>query len=27
MSKKASYYYHEDIGNYHYGNMHPMKPH
>jgi len=27
MSRKVSYYYHEDIGNYHYGNMHPMKPH
>jgi histone deacetylase 1/2 len=25
--RKCSYYYHEEIGNYHYGNLHPMKPH
>ncbi|KAI8846436.1 histone deacetylase 1 [Chytridium lagenaria] len=24
--KKVSYYYHSDIGNYHYGPQHPMKP-
>ncbi|KAI9209313.1 histone deacetylase 1-like protein [Polychytrium aggregatum] len=24
---KVAYYYHSDIGNYHYGPMHPMKPH
>ena len=27
MSKKVSYFYHEDLGYYHYGNTHPMKPH
>mmetsp|Transcript_7429 Transcript_7429/g.8406 ORF Transcript_7429/g.8406 Transcript_7429/m.8406 type:complete len:151 (+) Transcript_7429:4-456(+) len=26
MKKKVSYYYHPDVGNYHYGNQHPMKP-
>ena len=25
-SKKVSYYYHEDIGNYYFGDNHPMKP-
>jgi len=25
--QKVSYFYHTDIGNYHYGNLHPMKPH
>lgn len=24
---KTSYYYSDDIGHYHYGPMHPMKPH
>jgi histone deacetylase 1/2 len=27
VKRKCSYYYHKEIGNYHYGNMHPMKPH
>ncbi len=27
IKKKVSYYYHPDVGNYHYGNQHPMKPH
>lgn len=27
VKRKCSYYYHPDIGNYHYGNLHPMKPH
>jgi histone deacetylase 1/2 len=27
IKKKVAYYYHKDIGNYHYGNLHPMKPH
>lgn len=26
IKKKVSYYYHPDVGNYHYGNQHPMKP-
>ena len=26
-SGKVSYFYDTDIGNYHYGNVHPMKPH
>ncbi|EPY54262.1 histone deacetylase Clr6 [Schizosaccharomyces cryophilus OY26] len=25
--KKVSYFYDEDVGNYHYGPQHPMKPH
>lgn len=25
--KKVMYYYDDDVGNYHYGNGHPMKPH
>lgn len=25
--KKVSYFYDAEIGNYHYGNTHPMKPH
>lgn len=25
--RKWAYYYHPDIGNFHYGNLHPMKPH
>ncbi|KAI8913938.1 histone deacetylase Clr6 [Powellomyces hirtus] len=25
--QKVSYYYHEEMGNYHYGPQHPMKPH
>ena len=25
--QKVSYFYEADIGNYHYGNNHPMKPH
>ncbi|KAJ3299393.1 putative histone deacetylase 1-B [Borealophlyctis nickersoniae] len=25
--KRVSYYYHPDIGNFHYGPQHPMKPH
>ncbi|KAI8821347.1 histone deacetylase 1 [Fimicolochytrium jonesii] len=24
---RVSYYYHEDVGNFHYGPQHPMKPH
>jgi histone deacetylase 1/2 len=27
IKKKTGYYYHKDIGNFHYGNLHPMKPH
>lgn len=27
LKKRCSYYYHPEIGNYHYGNAHPMKPH
>jgi acetoin utilization deacetylase AcuC-like enzyme len=25
--KRVSYFYHEDVGNFHYGPGHPMKPH
>lgn len=27
MSRKVSYFYHPDVGNFHYGPGHPMKPH
>ncbi|TPX42106.1 hypothetical protein SeMB42_g01200 [Synchytrium endobioticum] len=27
QKRKVSYHYHPDIGNYHYGPQHPMKPH
>jgi histone deacetylase 1/2 len=27
MSRKVSYFYDADVGNYHYGQGHPMKPH
>ena len=27
MSKKVSYFYNPDVGNFHYGTGHPMKPH
>lgn len=27
MTRKVSYFYHPDVGNFHYGPGHPMKPH
>lgn len=27
LKKDVVYYYHPEIGNFHYGNLHPMKPH